>query len=243
MAITPRNIVCDGPDVFSQVAFIGIAPLNSSAEGAPIYTTLDAEVTVSGGYTDGDLVYDFAGTTAITQRTRAEIRADIGGVDVAGENAEIVRDNDVSSWVDFGYIVGAGSDIFMATQAETLGCNGGVPPFAPPAFELSNALVDYVDGTRTDTAEDPDLEEARSIELTVYPPYFTGSIQDGDLEMIVSLVVIVNVGNVDEYTETFNFATDCSAWTTSDFRDIRGTYGTTSTDINGIEYIWSVTIG
>lgn len=242
MSLDPRNIVCDGPDAFSQVIAIGILPLSSSAEGSPIYDTIDAEVGVDGSYSDGAINYVFSGTTAITQSTRQEIRSMTGGVDFAGEHHEIVRLHDVSSWVDFGVITGISSNKFMACQSNVLGCNGGSPPFAPPAF-VAGEMVGYVDGTRTDTAPDPHEEVARSIELTVTPPFFTGSIQDGDLEMIVSLSVKVNVGMPDEYTETFLHATDASAFGTSEFRDIRGTYGTTSHDSNGIEYVFSVTIG
>lgn len=242
MSLEPRNLVCDGPDVFSRVLAIGIAPLSSSGEGSPIYLTIDAEATVSGSYTDGSLEYAFSGSTAIDQRTRVDIRSIIGGVDIAGENYEITRNNDISSWVDFGFITGGDVNEFAAVQSNTLGCNGGSPPFAPPGFYHFD-IFDSIPGTRTDTAEDPDLVLDRSIGLVFTPPYFTGSIQDGDLKMVISLDATVNQGDPDEYSETFNVEIDCSAWTTLDFRDIRGTYGDTSYDVNGIEYIWSVTIG
>jgi len=241
MSLDPRNIVADGPDVMSKVLAIGIDPLSSSGEGSPIYTTIDAEVSVSGAYTDGFLEYSFTGTTSIDQRTRVEIRSIIGGVDFAGEHYEIIRDNDVSSWVDFGVITGVAELEFLSVQSNILGCNGGTPPFAPPNFICS--ILGFVDGERVDTEPDPNVTEPRAIELSIIPPYFTGSIQDGDLMMVVALSIKVNVSDPDEYSETLTHEIDASSWTTLDFRDIRGTYGTTSYDTNGIEYIWSVTIG
>ena len=241
MSLDPRNIVADGPDVMSKVLAIGILPLSSSGEGSPIYTTIDAEASVSGAFTDGFLEYSFSGTTSIDQRTRVEIRSIIGGVDFAGEHYEIIRDNDVSSWVDFGVITGGAELEFVAVQSNILGCNGGTPPFAPPNFICS--ILGYVDGERIDTEPDPNVTEPRTIELSIIPPYFTGSIQDGDIMMVVALSIKVNVSDSDEYSETLTHEIDASSWTTLDFRDIRGTYGTTSYDTNGIEYIWSVTIG
>ena len=52
MPLTPRDIVCDGPDAFSKVIAIGIDPLSSSAEASPIYQTINATVSVSGTYTE-----------------------------------------------------------------------------------------------------------------------------------------------------------------------------------------------
>lgn len=242
MSLEPRNLVCDGPDVFSKVLAIGIDPLSSSGEGSPIYLTIDAEATVSGSYTDGAFEYAFSGSTAIDQLNRIEIRSIVGGVDIAGENYEVTRDNDISSWVDFGFVTLISENEFVAAQSNILGCNGGTPPFAPPGF-YHNQIFDAISGTRTDTDEDPDLVLDRSIGLVFNPPYFTGSIQAGDLKMIISMEATVNEGDPDEYTELFEHEVDCSTWTTLDFRDIRGTYGDTSYDVNGIEYIWSVTIG
>ena len=238
MALTPRNIVLDGPDVFSKVAFIGIDPLTSSAEGSPIYETIDAEVSVNGSYTVGTVTYEYAGTANATQRTRESIRTD-ATLDISGEHYEIERDHDVSSWIDFGVILSASEDTFAAVQGNILGCNGGTPPFAPPVFLPEPEIVEYVEGTSTDTSTSPATVNTISVELQLSPPFFTGSIQDGDLKMNVSLRIVEN-GNP---AETFTHEIDASAWTTADFRDIRGTYGATDYDSNGIAYVWSVTIG
>jgi hypothetical protein len=236
--LDPRNIIADGPDVFAKVAAIGIDPLVSSAEGSPIYETIDAEVSVNGSYTVGSVTYEYSGTTSVTQRTRESIRTD-AVIDFAGENYEVVRDHGISSWVDFGVILDASENTFAAVQGNILGCNGGTPPFAPPSFLLAPSIIEYIDGTSTDTDPDPDLIEAIIVELQIAPPFFTGSIQNGDLKMKVSLRIVEN-GNA---AETFTAEIDCSTWDSTDFRDIRGTYGTTSYDTNGIEYVWSVTIG
>lgn len=238
MPLTPINIIADGPDVFSSLAAIGVDPLPSSAEGSPIYETIDAEVSVSGSYVVGTVTYDYSGTTSVTQRTREDIRTD-AAIDIAGEHYEVVRDYDESSWGAFGVILSASENTFAAVQSNVLGCDGGTPPFAPPSFVLAPSIIEYIDGTSTDTDPDPDLEDTVTIEMEVGTPFFTGSIQDGDLKMNVRLRIVEN-GNPQEF---FTEEIDASAWTESDFRDIRGTYGTTSYDSNGIEYIWSVTIG
>lgn len=240
--LDPRNVIADGPDVFSQLIAIGIDPSASGAEGSPIYQTIDAEVTVSGSYTDGSIDYAFSGTTAITQRTRVAARDAIIGADISGENYELTRADGISSWCDFGVITGIDTLNFTAEQNQTLGANGGSPPFAPPGFNLGSSLEDFIEGTRTDTAPDPDETVARFIKLTVIAPYFTGSINDGTLRMNVRLDATVNDGESDEYSESFPVEIDPTSWDSADFRDIRGTYGETSYDANGIEYVWSVTV-
>jgi hypothetical protein len=238
MILPPRNIVLDGPDVFSKIAAIGINPLASSAEGSPIYQTIDAEITVTGSYTVGTVTYDYSGTATATQRIRDSIRTD-AALDIYGENYEITRSNDVSTWIDFGAIISAPENTFAAVQSNYLGCNGGTPPFAPPGFLLAPPIIEYIDGTSTDSSISPPLVEDVSVELQITPPYFTGSIQGGDLKMNVNLSIVEN-GNPQE---TFVHEIDASGWGVLDFRDIRGTYGTTSYDSNGIEYVWSITIG
>ena len=234
--LDPRNIVADGPDVFSRLAALSYIPLPSSAEGSPIYLTIDAEVAVSGSYTVGTVTYSYTGTTSVTQRTRESIRTDAAA---DTDHYEITRDHDPSSWADIGVIISATANTFSATQWNVLGCNGGTPPFAPPTFLLAPSIIEYIDGTATDTAPDPDTENPIPLELNVFPPTFTGTIAGGDLKMLVKLRIVEN-GNA---AEIFTHEIDASAWTSLDFRDIRGTYGTTSYDANGIEYIWSVTVG
>jgi len=245
MSFSPRNLVCDGPDAFSKILAIGFEPLISSAEASPIYQTINLECSVNGTYSDGDLDYEFSGSTDIPEQTRLEIRSDIGGVDPVGEHYEIERSHDVSTWIDVGIVFGGDySPNFAALQYNPLGCNGGTPPFAPPNFYTGSDFTDLsIEGTVTDNSTTPPTVTPKGIKLAFLPPLFRGSIQDGDLEMVVSLNVVVNYGDGDAYSETFEDVTDCSAWTTADFRDIRGTYGATDYDSNGIEYVWSVTIG
>ena len=234
--LDPRNIVADGPDVFALDPAASHAAFSLGAEASPIYLTVDASVAVSGSYTVGTVTREYSGSTSVTQRTRAAIRTD-AEVDSAGENYEIKRDHGDSNWGDFGVLMGGASNTFSAVHWNPMGCNGGTPPFAPPTFVLDSFIVEYVDGTETDTAPDPDTETPITVEVSVVPPFFTGSIQDGDLKMLVRLIAVEN-----GVMETFDEEIDASAWTVTDFRDIRGTYGTTSTDSNGIEYTWSITI-
>ena len=235
--LDPRNIVADGPDVFALASSVsdGLSP--HGAEASPIYLTVDASVAVSGSYTVGTVTREYSGSTSVTQRTRAAIRTD-AEVDVVGENYEIERDHGDSNWADFGVLQTGASNTFSAVHWNPMGCNGGTPPFAPPSFVLAPSIVEYVDGTETDTAPDPDTETPITVEVRVVQPLFTGSIQDGDLKMLVRLVAVEN-----GVMETFYEEIDASAWTVTDFRDIRGTYGKTSTDSNGISYTWSITIG
>jgi len=244
MPLTPRNIVCDGPDVFSDVVFIGISPLQSHAEASPIYSTIDASVVVSGGYTAGDIEYDYSGSTSINQVSRIAIIDQVTGIEFGGDNFEIDRENDINSYIDVGIISVIPTGNFAALHWQELGCNGGSPPFAPPRFSLAEIITDTIEGTRTDTSTDPEEETASFVRLTLTPPYFTGTISGGDLELVVELQVEVGYTfSGSAYTESFTDKTDASGWGSPEFRDIRGTYGTTSTDSNGISYTWSITIG
>jgi len=234
--LDPRNIVADGPDVFALPSAVGVGPSPLGAEASPIYLTVDASVAVSGSYTVGTVTREYSGSTSVTQRTRAAIRTD-AEVNVVGENYEIERDHGDSNWGDFGVLQTGASNTFSAVHWNPMGCNGGTPPFAPPSFVLDSFIVEYVDGTETDTAPDPDTETPITVVLHVFLPIFMGSIQDGDLKMLVRVIAIEN-----GVAEIFREEIDASAWTVTDFRDIRGTYGTTSTDSNGIEYTWSITI-
>ena len=62
----------------------------------------------------------------------------------------------------------------------------------------------------------------------------------GDLKIVVLLAYVIDFGS---FSGLFTYEIYASSWTILDFRDIRGTYGTSSTDVNGIEYTWSVTVG
>lgn len=234
MPLDPRNIVADGPDVMSQL--ILAASLGIGAEASPIYETIDASVTVSGTCTDGDIEYVYSGTTSIPQLTRIVLRDYISGVAIA--NYEIERENDASSYADIGIFSGVGVSEFIAILGNVMGCNGGVPPFSPPRFEPTTILDENLTGTRIDNSVDPPEESPFAISLTLTLPYFIGTIADSNLELLTDLTVSDGVGG-----GFFTASTDASAWTSPDFRDIRGTYGATSYDVNGIEYVWSVTIG
>jgi len=242
--LDPRNLVVDGPDAFCSLIVFAIAPSSTGAEGSPIYTTIDADGDATGSWSDGTWDYTFTGSgSIITQRVRQAARDQIIGVDISGENYEITRKYSESSWADIGIISGYDTDKFYAEQGYTLGCNGGVPPFAPPIFRTDTQIISFVPGLRTNIL-DPSDTNVTSTEIRITPPYFTGSIQDGDLKMVIRMDVWFDYGTgTPTFLEEFLIETDCSSWTTTDFRDIRGAYGETSIDVNGITYTWSITIG
>jgi len=239
MSLEPRNFVCDGPDVFAKLT-ISPSPAPNATEASPIYTSIDAQVAVSGSYVDGTKTFDFSHTTSITTLTRVAAR---DGSTVTIENLEIERDHNVSAYADIAAEPVPGANETIMIGRGLLSGSGLVVPFDPP--NLSSSLLEEVAeiGTVTDTAPDPDTTTAIEGLLSVFAPYFTGTISGGDLKMVVRMDGLIFVSTAAEYPVSFTKEIDASAWGSPDFRDIRGTYSQTDTDSNGIEYVWSVTVG
>jgi hypothetical protein len=250
MSIIAKNLVADGPDIFGQIHGNDSGMGFSSCEASPIYTTLDASVAVSGNYSGtgsySGIDYDYSCTTSIAQQTRADLRSLIDSITA---NQTVFRDSGDTSYYDLGQITDIPSGQFAATLAVLSGINNQYSPFVPPAFAQSafgtaDGLIESIDpaGTRTDTNADPDDETDLACEITVLPPFFIGDF-GVDLKMVVRITAVMNHGIAEQYTFTDDFEVDASTWDSADFRDIRGTYGKTSYDANGIEYVWSVTVG
>ena len=254
MAIEPRNIVCDSPDVFSQL--IGVtASTPSGIDASPIYTVRNATVTINGDY-DGevgtafeDYNYSYSNVTLdAVEQTREGLRDLVAGVFF--ENYEVsTSKTEVSSFADILFEDAMPPNTFVATQGDIPSASDQTrQPFAPPSMgggdPLTHVESDGVDvGVLTITnTPPPDTILDLSVSMVFNGPFFRGTIEGSDLEMYFTLSGTINQGHQPESVNE-EVTVDASSWGSPDFRDIRGTYGTTSTDENGIEYVWSITIG
>jgi len=239
MSIVARNIVVEGPDVMSHLAATSFDYFPGGFEAAPIYLTLDAAVTMTGSFSVGSIDYDYSGSPTISQMTRVAAR-DLT-ITLELENAEIARTTNPSAFADAASSTGLSTNEFTATLLDLDICaNGVTPPFSPPWFgEKNPGMSGSVTGTKTDNTQIPAVVTDANAGLRVFPPKFSGTIADGDLQMYVELSYVVDGVGSGIFRKNY----DASAWGSPDFRDIRGTYGATDTDSNGIEYVWSVTVG
>lgn len=243
--LAPENKVLNNPRVIDNLLI----------ESSPIYQTLDASVSVSGGsYTvDG---YDYV-VSAVSknfdqlQRERAVEVALSGGIFYANESIDVYGNRSYFDGLN-DLIMGSNAGKFIAANREIdTRLNAFSLPFSPPFFFtpysgngiLPHIFADAVEITDPDGTPPANVKE-KNVSVSVGTPFFAGKLLDGDLKMIVAFSAAVqgwlsgNSGSVNDRVEI-----DCSAWGTPEFRDIRGTYGTTSTDENGISYTWSITIG
>jgi len=233
MPLTPRNIVCDNPQVFSFIAQ-RLSTDPTGIDSSPIYLTVDAQVAVSGSYTAGSNDYDFSATTSISTLNRVSI--------MDGRTLSAANQNLDGTQYDLAQEVLLEAGEFAATIAKLIGADTFrflIAPFGPPEF-LHDGLGEenLVIGTVTDNNDDPATVTDAIGTFILSTPFFTGTIQGGDLKLKVRLIA-----NLTNSSNTFIHEVDASAWGSPEFRDIRGTYGTTSTDSNGISYTWSITIG
>jgi len=239
MEVEARNITADGPDLFQ---------FNFVIDASPIYLTLDASISVLGGsFTDGDFDYEVAPASKThTQRTR-QLSRDTSFGEVIGENVEIERVHDVSSFYDHADDLFIVSDVdrFAAILGDVDGFGGlqdQLSPYSPPVFPLNSGdffhrFDDIVTKTRTSNGD----EVQRDVVTTVFAPRFEGSILGEDLKMIISLGV--SISSAPSFGDTFDVEIDASSWGSAELRDIRGTWGGTDTDDKGIGYTWSITLG
>lgn len=244
MSLTPRNLFVPGFDLFSNLIQFGLGADLSGTDGSPIYTQLDADLTISGSYTVGDIDYSYSGTITMDTLTRIGLRdaSVVGGISdprytVTGKFRDHVA--------DLGYTTGTlTGNQFVAVQVPGAGSASlhNPLPFDPPFFFASNALTfSGIVGTRTDnSAAPPTVTDAYA--SVVFEVLFTGAIETGDLVYRVKMTVTLNVGEAEQYQQIFYDDTDASAWGMPDFRDVRGTYSPSGTDGNGISHTGSFVI-
>lgn len=248
MSLTPRNIVVDGPDVASDLVF-NVPADPSGFDASPIYTALSGTCTINGSYYGAvgtayeDIEYIYS---SVVMTPDSLARIPLKGEDLAPflseDNFEIARDHSDSSYADIGATSGIiPTGKFAAFCGLLTSITNRPTPFDPPLFEPDLNKEDMEAGTRRDHSVSPATDLPLGATVTIRAPVTTGSIEGGDLKLRFRLTVSMNAG-YESYTEDMDHEVDASAWTSADFRDIRGTYGTTSADVNGIEYVWSLTI-
>ena len=238
MALSPKNIIADSPAVTTNLAL----------DASPIYTTIDASVSVAAtSYTVDDYDYAVASASHSFTQLQREPLIDATTSYIAYENEEIDGLETPTYFDGLDDFIfpssGAGkfaADILNFTDVLT-------PPFSPPRFYTPDATGSqsyFFDEVVTETNNDPDPPEVNQVDIraTVGTPVFTGTVLGGDLKMTITFSGVVfgfgpGAGTVNETVEI-----DCSSWTSADFRNIRGTYGKTTTDDNGIAYTWSLTV-
>lgn len=235
MSFTPRNIIADGPDAFSLALRADYNSGITAIEASPIYTSMSGSVYVNGSYSNLGYDYYYDKTMALNPRTRSNIRT--GTTIIEEENYEVERVGAVSTYTDLPDVFlafGHSSSEVVIMHGAPVSITGRTVPFAPPTFSVSGlSITDNQAGTKTD--EDGNVTDITGV-FVVSTPQFRGSIEGGDLEMYFSMHANISSGPV------FEHAIDASSWDGADFRDIRGTYGTTSVDINGVSYTWSLTL-
>lgn len=242
--LTPENKVLNSPRVIDMLAI----------ESSPIYQTLDASVSVSGGsFTLDGYDYEVSSVSKTFDQLERERAVEVslsGGMFYVNEEVNIYG---IRSYYD-----GLNDLLFASNAGKFVALNRNLDnrlnafslPFSPPEFLTPNGsgsffhrFVDAVEITDPDGTPPTNVKE-KDVLVSVSAPVFTGNLLDGNLKMIIDFSASVqgwfntNSGSVIDSIEI-----DCAAWGTPEFRDIRGTYGTTSTDDNGISYTWSITIG
>jgi hypothetical protein len=241
--LDPRNVIINNP---RDIDFLGI-------DASPIYLTIDASVSVGATSYSID-AYDYvvdAASHNFTQLTREPLFDLSSGGGIFYENNEITGYGESSFFDGLNdlFFGSSGGGKFAAGLLYVDGIySGRAYPFSPPDFFTpsgtgyqSHTFSDIV--TETDTGGTPPVDVLRDVTVSVSVPQFTGALRDGDLKMVITFSGSVSGTHSGVSSVTDTVEIDASAWDSPDFRDIRGTYGATSYDPNGIEYVWSVTIG
>lgn len=241
MSLTPKNLRIDGLDVISDLILLGVPADDTGFDGSPIYTQLDASVTIDGSYSLGAVDYSYSSAVlTMPTLTRIGLR-DALMTPFAIETRYPVPGRFRTHTADIGGTSGViPSGRFVAGHVRQVSVHNPVP-FEPPAFYGDTSIVVDPAGTKTDNGTTPatvtDLAAS-----AIWSVGFTGAIETGDLVFKVYMSVTVNLGDGDEYTVDLSDDIDASAWGMADFRDIRGTYSPSGTDGNGITYTGSLTI-
>ena len=244
-----RDIVCDSPAAFAET-ITTTAGIPVGIDASPIYTTLNASVTIDGSYygtvgtsyEDIEYIYNAVAINAV-QLDRIGLRDIFYGIVAA--NFEVLLNYDVSTYIDVMDTDSVPAGEFIAICSPLPSVSGtGVMPFSPPKFSpsLNHASGDGQGvGTRKDHNDSPASESDLDVTVVWSGPLFRGTIEEGDLEMFFTLTGTINTNQQPEaiYEE---IVIDCSSWDSTDFRDIRGTYTEIDTDANGITYDWEIVI-
>lgn len=254
MSLEPRNIVVDGPDVFGNAGSLTFGE-PSGVDAPPFYSSFSGALAMSGSYYGAagtayeDIEYDFNGISMATQELeRIGLRDPLLGLTAFEIRYEINRNTDPNAFIDIGGANALADGKCIACCAFRGAPSGQFVPLSVPWFQSAGNPSFDPDagvGVRRDHSNDPPTESDILVNASFIGPSFTGTIGESDFRMKFSVRVtfFTESDEINSLERNFNVEVDVSSWTTLDFRDIRGTYGTTSTDPNSIEYAWSVTIG
>lgn len=234
--IEVRNVVINNPRVLDFLLI----------DSSPIYSTIDGSVSVTGGsftIDDKDFVVSSASHT-FPQLVREHSFEVTTGIFYENQEIDVFG---VTSYYDGldDLLFGSNSGKFIAeSRPVSSHLNSFSQPFSPPFFYTPNAtgnldhgFEDIVEITDT-TGTPPSNVSTRDLFVTVGTPIFTGDLLDGDFKLVVLFGAVIQ--GLPSYTDSLEI--DASAFGSPELRDIRGTYGATSTDDNGIEYVWSITL-
>jgi hypothetical protein len=251
MSLAPRNIVIEGPDVFGNMGAITFGE-PSGIDAPPFYASFSGEVTINGSYygtgSFSDIEYVYSSILMETQPlTRIGLRDASLNVTAFDEQYEITRKTDPSAIADIGGAGTSSDGNCVACCAFLMAPSGQFVPLSVPLFASTGFPTfdpDDGTGTRIDHSTDPATEADILVSAVFSGPTFTGTIGEADFRMRFAVRITFFTASGEINSDVFDFTDeiDVSAWSTADFRDIRGTYGATSYDANGIEYVWSVTI-
>jgi hypothetical protein len=244
MSLAPRNIVADSPESLRAITFITFGD-PTGIEASPIYTEISGTCTINGTYNntfggteDVDYIYDNAEVTPDSLDTRVALR------DLSPFPALInYRISELYAGYSPFYVdVGATSDIvgsgeFVAVHGHLVSRKS--TPLDIPIFSTDLVKTNTTAGIRRDNTTDPPTEIDIGATITLKMPFTRGTIEDGDL--VIVFQIFAEMESRGNYTMELEVAT--TGWDSTDFRDIRGTYSATTTDPDGIEYDWSITIG
>jgi len=246
-ALDPVDIVCDSHEAFRQIIISSpYAPVG--ADASPIYQTMNGQVTINGSYfgdvgtayEDREYIYDNV-TLTMVERTRIGLRDLPGGVDTPNYVIDPPHFSGIQTDLLYEGIYDT-SEKFIALCGNLPSYGDSHQPFAPPTISES---LNHVEADGFDTGE-VILESTGTVikssaSLSISGPFFRNKIEDGDLEMYFRLDGTINFPyqyqNVAE-----ELVINASSWGESDFRDVRGTYTTFSTDSRGMTFDWTVTL-
>jgi len=251
MSLTPKDIRVEGPDVFGNLAVVTLGE-PSGIDAPPFYESFHGELTMNGSYYGSgfysNIEYVYSSVLMETQElTRIGLRDPLLDVMAFEEGYEVVRNTDPSGFADIGGTTASADGKCAAFCGFVQAPSGQFVPLSVPWFTSAGSPSFDPDpgiGVRRDHDDDPVTE----IDILVYPsftgPYFTGTIGESDFRMKfgVRVTFFTTTGELNPDVRSFEVEVDVSAWTSFNFRDIRGTYGATSYDVNGIEYVWSITL-
>lgn len=235
MSLSPRNIVVNNPKVVSEIILRTPLLFSSGFEASPIYQDISGTLTIDGSYSDGDFnfIYDNAVIT-IDPLERIAKRDCLPATPVIIERS--ISDERVDETVSI--IIPSGK--FTATSGFRIARNlqNRATPLDPPILQGDFTKTNPTSGILRDNSVSPPVDTDISADLSFSIGPLSGSISAGNAVFFVRAVISTSTGDGGSFDKEI----DASAFTTPDWRDIRGTYSQTDTDVNGITYTWSFTI-